>query len=143
MTMRQFADHVIAVSNTNASGISNLELQKVMYFALGEYIKEHGLNDTVFEIYTEPFQAWPYGPVIKTEYFRHKKYGRYSIRDDGEYNPAYSEFDELIRKNLRKSVSQLVEESHNHATWLNNKQSILQNIPVRYTLEDLNRDFTD
>ncbi|MFD2681197.1 Panacea domain-containing protein [Bacillus seohaeanensis] len=143
MTMRQFADHVIAVSNKSANGISNLQLQKVMYFALGDYIKEYGIDSTVREIYTEPFQAWTYGPVVESEYHRYKKYGRFSIMDKGTYNDQYEIFNDYIVKYLGHSVNDLVEESHSHSTWYKNRQSILLQKNVEYRIQDLENDFVN
>lgn len=139
--MRQFADHVISVANNSGTGITNLQLQKVMYFVLGDYIKENGIDNLVQDIYSEPFEAWPYGPVIKTEYFRHKVFGRYNIRQDGEYNSTYQVFDDTIIKYIKEPINDLVEESHKHNTWSKNRELILQYITVKYRLEDLQNDF--
>jgi uncharacterized phage-associated protein len=142
MTMRQFTEHVIAVANENTSGISNLQLQKILYFAIGDYIKEHGRDFTIEELYTEPFQAWTYGPVVESEYHRYKKYGRYFIRESGSRFDEYSDFDMHIKKYLKWSVTELVEKSHDHPTWYENRQSILEKELIEYRLEDLENDFT-
>jgi uncharacterized phage-associated protein len=143
MTMRQFTEHVIAVANKNSGRISNLQLQKVMYFALGEYIREHGIDETVREIYTEPFQAWTYGPVVESEYHRYKRYGRFSILEEGDFHESYVALNDYIQKHLNTPVNDLVEESHNHSTWYNNRQSILLQKNVEYTIQDLENDFSN
>jgi uncharacterized phage-associated protein len=141
MTMRNFADHVISVSQSLGYGITNLQLQKVMYFTLGDYLRDNGIDNLALETYTEPFEAWTYGPVVRSEYFRFKSFGRFSIREKGLYNEQYNVFDEHIRKYINKSVNDLVEESHKHGTWYNNRQLILQQERVEYRLEDLVNDF--
>lgn len=141
MVMQRFADHVIAVSNKYVGGISNLQLQKVMYFALGEYIKDCGIDELVREIYTEPFEAWPYGPVIRTEYFRNRLYGRYNIQREALPQADYQVFNAYIQDNVLKNITELVEESHDHPTWFNNREAILQHHVVVYDLEDIANDF--
>lgn len=139
--MRNLALHIISLANKEVGGISNLQLHKVMYFALGNYIKDNGINAFIQELYQEPFEAWPYGPVLRSEYFRNKIYGRYNIENPGEYNPTLSPLDEYIRKFLVENVKELVDKSHQHRTWYLNRESILNHERVFYTLEDLNNDF--
>lgn len=141
MTMRNFADHVIAVSNNENDGITNLQLQKVMYFALGDYIRDNGIDNLVLEIYDEPFEAWPYGPVVRSEYFRNKKYGRFIIQENGVYNISYSVFDDYIKRYILVPVSELVEKSHKHSKWFYNQSKIMLHEKIEYSLEDLANDF--
>lgn len=141
MTMPQFANHVISVARDSVGGISNLQLQKVIYFTLGQYIRDNGIDDLVEEIYTERFEAWQYGPVIRSEYFRNKEYGRYRIRRDTEINPQYHDFNGYIRDNAKRSVSELVDDSHSRPTWYKNREAILSNERIFYSLEDLENDF--
>ncbi|KRO21882.1 hypothetical protein IV63_GL000141 [Companilactobacillus crustorum] len=47
MSMNEFAHHIIAVANDNNLSITNLQLQKVMYFSLKEAMKENILNHKV------------------------------------------------------------------------------------------------
>lgn len=142
MSMRQFADHVIAVAKKSGKRISNLQLQKIMYFAIGDYIIKNGITARLSRMYDEPFEAWPYGPVIRSEYFRYKKYGSFPIRNDGKYIEDYKCFDTDIKKYIDENVNRLVERSHDHETWWRNSEKILRNIVVKYELEDLENDFT-
>ena len=66
MTMHQFADHVIAVAKENRLPITNLQLQKVMYFAF-KLAKEDQIieESTLRKMYDQPFEVWQYGPVIR------------------------------------------------------------------------------
>jgi len=141
MTMSQFAEHAIAVSNNSVGGITNLELQKVLYFAIGEYILDHGIDEVVREVYDEPFEAWPYGPVVRSEYFANRNFGRFRIRRDVEPNENYEAFNDYIIDNASRNVTDLVNESHRHGTWLNNREAILQHQTVTYSLEDIENDF--
>ncbi len=143
MGMREFADHVIAVSNEFANGVTNLQLQKVMYFALGEYINTHGIDDLVLDVYDESFEAWPYGPVVRSEYFRNRSFGRYKIRRAAQSIEMYTDLNDFILNALRKEINDLVEESHLHNTWLQNREAILKHELVEYDLEDIVNDFSN
>ncbi|PID03581.1 hypothetical protein CSV67_02765 [Sporosarcina sp. P2] len=143
MTMRAFADHVISLANEAVGGITNLELQKVMYFALGNYINENGVDDLVTEIYDEPFEAWPYGPVVRSEYFRNRSFGRYNIRNEAFSNERYEALNDFILEVLEEEVNNLVEKSHLHGTWLHNREAILRHDLVEYRLEDIINDFAN
>jgi uncharacterized phage-associated protein len=55
-------------------GISNLKLQKLLYF----------IQKTNYSVYHEPFfedviEAWQYGPVVPNIYHHFKEYGRHDI----------------------------------------------------------------
>ena len=56
MSMEKLADHIIAVAQKKEISISNLQLQKVMYFAIRD-AKEQGLMSMseLKELYDEPF----------------------------------------------------------------------------------------
>lgn len=140
MSMERFTDHIISVAN-NSGGITNLQLHKVAYFCLGDYISTYGIDDLVQRIYDEKFEAWPYGPVIRTQYFNNRRFGRYTIKRTGTYYNEYSVFDELIAKYINKPISSLVEKSHMHSTWFENRDSILRHKKVTYSLKDLQNDF--
>lgn len=142
MSMDVYAEHIIAWGNRVRNGVSNLELQKVMYFALGEYIVDHGVDELVLSIYTEPFENWTYGPVVRTVYDRYKKFGRYFIFSGTHTeHPAYAVLNPYIKQNFEYSITEMVERSHSHQAWYGNMQEILTNNPVRLSLYDLTRDF--
>lgn len=72
MNMLNFAKHILAVAYENKLSVSNLGLQKVMYFA----IREHkDIHDLLYEMYDEPFYAWRYGPIIPSIYRKYRGYG--------------------------------------------------------------------
>lgn len=137
MTMLDFSNHIIALANEHSDGITNLELQKVMYFAIGTYIKDNGINDYIKGIYDERFEAWPYGPVIRSVYFEHKLNGRSKIKSNSEYDDFYQPLDEYVKEFLDTPIRELVEESHEHPIWKTNKEKIMQHDLVEYDLKDI------
>lgn len=50
--------------------ISNMKLQKLMYYAQGYYLAIEGV-----ELFKEDFEKWEHGPVIPSLYRLFKKYG--------------------------------------------------------------------
>ena len=75
MSMEKFADHVIAVAQKNNMNITNLQLQKVMYFVLKEAKEKGTLTEKQLEeLYDEKFQVWAYGPVVRGQYNRFRNF---------------------------------------------------------------------
>ncbi|MEA4863719.1 MAG: DUF4065 domain-containing protein [Victivallaceae bacterium] len=52
-----------------SDAISNMKLQKLLYFAQG-----HALAILGHPLFDEDFEAWPHGPVIPSIYQRYKQY---------------------------------------------------------------------
>ena len=139
MSMRKLADHIIAVAQKNSLPITNLQLQKVMYFVIKIAKQENLIDlDQLNEIYDEKFQVWAYGPVIKKEYARFKKFASEPIVGDFQASEEYRVFDDFIVELLNVSVFTLVDLSHRVSFWAKNKQKIHGfRSEVTYTLDDI------
>src|SRR5688572_18511108 len=61
--------------------ISNLKLQKLLYYAQGFHLAEHGRA-----LFEERIEAWQHGPVIPTVYPEFKDYGRGGLPSDLKYS---------------------------------------------------------
>ena len=75
------AHYIVDKCTRDDEPVSNLQLQKMMYFLQSVYCKTHG-GDLLFD---DEFQAWPYGPVLPELYREYSIYGGSSIlerRDD-------------------------------------------------------------
>lgn len=135
MTMRNFANHILAVAYENNLSVSNLHLQKVMYFAMREQKGNHAL---LSKMYDEPFHVWRYGPTIPNIYKKFRIYGASSIIEKGKKDNNYSVFDKSIIELLHQDVSSLIDESREHTYWLLNKDKIIKGTSdIKYTLEDV------
>jgi uncharacterized phage-associated protein len=64
------ADYFIDLANETGSFVSNLKLQKLVYYAQAWHLAIY--DDPLF---AEDFQAWVHGPVIPTLYQEYKVYG--------------------------------------------------------------------
>ena len=77
--------HVINYSNNQDYGISNLKLQKVLYF-----IQAYFLISTPEACFVEQIEAWDFGPIVPEVYNEYKQYGSGDI----PYITSYIQFDE-------------------------------------------------
>lgn len=68
--------HVINYSNECDYGISNLKLQKVLYFIQAYFLIEKKDHTPCFE---EKIEAWNFGPVVPKAYLEYKQYGNGDI----------------------------------------------------------------
>lgn len=133
MTMRNFANHILAVAYENNLSVSNLHLQKVMYFVMRDQKNNYEL---LSKMYDEPFYVWRYGPTIPGIYRKFRIYGAGSIIDKGERDDNYSVFDESIVKLLNEEPSSLIYKSREHTYWLAHKHKIVNGTSnVKYELE--------
>lgn len=62
--------HVINYSNEKDYGISNLKLQKILYF-----IQAFFLVSTPEQCFEERIEAWDFGPVVPEAYREYKQFG--------------------------------------------------------------------
>lgn len=66
--------YVINYSNENNYEISNLKLQKVLYF-----IQAYFLIEKNTPCFNEKIEAWDFGPVIPKAFYEYKQYGSGNI----------------------------------------------------------------
>lgn len=107
----ELAEYILKKSSKD---LSNLELQKTLYFTELDYIKE--FNKTLI---SDNFEAWQYGPVVRDVYCEYRNYGANSI-DKPEKETLSKELTEkeleIINQSIEKcnkeSYWNLVEKSH-------------------------------
>ncbi|MEN8215986.1 MAG: type II toxin-antitoxin system antitoxin SocA domain-containing protein [Pseudomonadota bacterium] len=69
--------------NEEESGICNLKLQKLLYYAQGFYL-------ALFEqpLFDSKIEAWRHGPVCPEVYHKYKNHGRNLIPAPPDFNPT-------------------------------------------------------
>lgn len=77
LTCFDVASYFIKLANDTGSFISNLKLQKLVYYAQAWFLAIYG--EPLFD---EEFQAWIHGPVIPDLYARYKEFGWRPIQED-------------------------------------------------------------
>lgn len=143
-SMKELANHIIAVANENETSITNLQLQKIMFFVFGRMVKNYGAeNWLVQETYNENFEKWSYGPVVESIYFDYNEFGGRPIEDDSVHQSVeYEEFNERILHLLRVNPFQLVETTHRLPSWANYEEDIKRRAYVPpYEIADFEREF--
>lgn len=113
------ADAIVVYSGQKNHSITNLKLQKTLYYVQGYYSRV--FSSCLFE---DRIEHWPYGPVVPSVYFNYSKFGAAAITPS---NP-YSNFNDLppherniVKKVVDKcfslSARELVDLSHKESPW--------------------------
>lgn len=103
----------------NQELLSNLKLQKLVYYAQGLHLAIY--NKPLFN---ETIEAWQYGPVIPDLYHRYKKYGMNGIPADKKFDTSLidkktKEFlDEIYQLLGQFSAFRLMELAHSDKCWI-------------------------
>jgi len=76
-TAKQAAEFMIAFSQEVQEPITNLKLQKLLYYAQGWHLALYGQP-----LFDDPIQAWPHGPVVPRIYGEYKHWRWNPIADE-------------------------------------------------------------
>lgn len=108
------------VDDEVGDSLSNLKLQKLMYYAQGFHLALMG--EPLFD---EPIEAWEHGPVVPSLYHKFKQYGAGPIPrpEDGIDASAYSDevrelLDEVFQVYGQYSASKLRNMTHVEPPWI-------------------------
>lgn len=126
------ARHIVNYINCKDETVSNLKLQKLLYFVQGFYLAL--IDQPCFE---DEIEAWDFGPVVPNVYREFKKYGSNSIPTikriyipDRKYSKIQEYVDEIdgqdkaiidriIDSMSKYSTTSLVEITHKQSPWKN------------------------
>jgi YD repeat-containing protein len=76
MKALDIANHFVELANnTPEHDLTNLKLQKLLYYAQGKYLSE---NDGT-PLFDDKIEAWKYGPVVKDVYHAFKQCGVFPV----------------------------------------------------------------
>lgn len=135
-TYKDIADYFIAVSNASESLITNLKLQKLVYYAQAWYLAIY--KKPIFE---EDFQAWVHGPVLVDLYNEYKDLKWYPIqRDDlteerlvslkAQFSPELNQLlEEVVDEYFVLDAYALEYQTHREDPWLNARNGIPNDEP--------------
>lgn len=138
---QDLAHYVVGKCYKDNKPVSNLQLQKILYFLQVVYCKSRHGEELLFK---DEFEAWPYGPVLPDVYNEFSEYGGRVIekRFDGSLSnvtPDLKRFiDEGIEVLREKSPWDLVSMSHvKGSPWERIYQSGRRRvIPTSYIIEE-------
>ncbi len=86
--VNKVAEFFVMLGNRNEDDqITNLKLNKLMYFAQGAYLARTGKP-----LFDEPIEVWPLGPVVPSVYSTYKPCGKRQIEYDENDDLDVEEF---------------------------------------------------
>lgn len=110
---------VVSYANERRYKVTNLKLQKMMYYLQGYYAKQ--FEDALFE---DEIVCWPYGPVVPMVYFEFCQFGASEIQiapvDQPFAGRSHQEkrfLCQIVDACLKLPASVLVEKTHNESPW--------------------------
>lgn len=135
-TAIQIANHIINKCIELERSISNLQLQKILYYAQGEYMKQNNGE----ELFEDDIIAWQYGPVVTDVYY---KFNSYSSSNINVTQPK-SDIDEItiniinpiIEEKSLLSAWKLVEKTHKEDPWMSSYEEGKSNIIEKSTMKE-------
>lgn len=118
ITAQQVADYILYFANNAHEPITNLKLQKMVYYAQGYYLAMTG--DVLFE---DQIEAWAHGPVINSLYQKYKHFRWQAINEEVRVpaiDKKIAEFLNLIINTfLPMDAFRLEQMTHNEEPWIN------------------------
>lgn len=114
---------VSLVDEEAGDSISNLKVQKLLYYAQGFHLAVYDA-----QLFPEAIKAWAHGPVVPQVYHAYKEYGSRSITVEQvnleEYGAKERELlDEVWSVYGQFTASKLETMTHNEPPWMNTPQS--------------------
>lgn len=126
MDALQLSEHIIRYASNHGKIVTNLKLQKTLYYVQGYTLRvypEAAFDDAIYN--------WQYGPVVPRVYFVYSPYGSDPLMpDENMVLPHLSSkiiqlFDYVIDACLNISARQLVEKTHKEEPWAETKRNEL------------------
>lgn len=96
LTCFDIADFFIYLANETGSFVSNLKLQKLVYYAQAWYL---AINKK--SLFDEDFEAWIHGPVIPELYQQYKQFG---------WRPIDKEVEPKLPEDVREFLKEVADE---------------------------------
>ncbi len=113
----------VVMVDSDADYISNLKLQKLLYYAQGSFL---AIKDQL--LFGDDLLAWEHGPVVSEVYQKYKKYRSDGIPFEEEYKNNIAKEDEELLKEVYRvfgkySAWGLREMTHNETPWKETKRN--------------------
>ncbi len=92
-TALEAANYLVYLMKGAVDDLSNMKLNKLLYYAQGQCLKQTGEP-----LFNDDIEAWQYGPLIKNVYQRYRSFG----------NEPITECDDAAAKSIGKQVATLL-----------------------------------
>lgn len=132
------AAYIIQLSKDIGEPLTNMKLQKLVYYSFVWYAVEKGKP-----LFKEPIYAWKYGPAILSVYKAYQEYGADVVKETKSGNlEALDDFTKAIIEDVfnvygNKTAIELMNLTHSEAPWRDTFDPKDQNtiIPFELILE--------
>ncbi len=118
MKVLNLAEYIIRHAEGQGTFVTNLKLQKTLYYLQGYSLKK--FEEAAFD---DDILNWQYGPVAPTAYFAYSSYGadplesNESVQIEKMRKDQKNLFDKVIDVCLDLSARRLVQMTHEEAPW--------------------------
>lgn len=135
------ANQIVRLSNETGEPVTNIKLQKLIYYTYAWYAVEKGKP-----LFEENIEAWKYGPVIPSVYEAFSEYGADIIKKPASEKPPdldrYTEIlvEDIFKAYGGKSAIELVELTHSEAPWRDRYDPEEENIVIPF--EEIKKYYT-
>lgn len=134
-TASDVADYLLWLAHEHGSFVSNLKLQKLLYYAQGWHLGLFGRP-----LFADRFEAWVHGPVIPALYRKYRGYGWRNIDADAAPPTLPSEtavfLHEVAREYLPLDAYELELMSHREDPWRNARGRLAPDEPSSALLSE-------
>ncbi len=120
MKALDLANHIIVLSREERA-VTNLRVQKILYYVQGYFFREFGREAFYDDIY-----CWRYGPVVPQVYFKYSRNGCNALTAEDSIFISTNQEEALIKKVVHQcnnlSTSALVQKTHDEIPWKYTRQ---------------------
>lgn len=141
------AQFIIDYCNEKNRGITNLKLQKILYFVQAEFLVSSPMHSPCF---SDTIEAWDFGPVVPAVYHHYKIYGNAIIPSDVNDVLRLScerisgddrvMIESMVNQLAKYTASQLVQFTHAQEPWkkayIRGYNNPISNESIRHFFED-------
>lgn len=118
ITAMTLANYVLKKANELNIAVTNMKLQKILYYVQGYYLAQFD-----HPLFPDEIQAWKFGPVVPNVYYEFSPYGSDILFADGESDMSSCTqkemelIDNVIVNKLPLSARTLMLNTHNELPW--------------------------
>lgn len=110
-------EYILFHCDPNKYYITNLKLQKLLYFCEASYLLKSKGTEACFK---EKILAWDYGPVVSEVYDKYRTYGSFRIQYNRQEEPKISNpeyINNVLEKMAGYNAFKLVDITHAQEPW--------------------------